>query len=79
MSQATSARPAHAGAAGGGVDIADMIAKHQGPCAALYYAFEECLGAHERNFAACQADVKKLRECTAAAAGVGGRPEPGKR
>jgi hypothetical protein len=71
----------HAGAAGGGADIEKMIAKHQGPCAALYYAFEECLGEHDREFRACQPQVAALRECTMrqGRAGAGAGAEDGKK
>lgn len=48
------------------VDLAAIIAAH--PCASEVDAVEACVGAADRAWARCQAEVRALRACNDAAA-----------
>ncbi len=43
-------------------DIGEMVDKS--PCAKEYYALEECLGEHDRNWTKCQKEVHALKSCS---------------
>jgi len=38
-----------------------MIEEH--PCSSVYFVLEECLGVHDRDWRACQAEVAALKLC----------------
>lgn len=43
-------------------DIGEMVDKN--PCSKEYYALEECLGEHNRNWTKCQNEVRGLKLCS---------------
>jgi hypothetical protein len=50
---------------GAAVDIDKMI--ERSGCASVYYALEECLGEHDRNWVKCQNAVRDLKTCAGGA------------
>jgi len=51
----------HKGSKGASKDLSTMIEEH--PCSSVYFVLEECLGVHDRDWRACQAEVAALKLC----------------